>query len=250
MTSDDLKRLQDNLLEGAKRILRDSNRLQPIGFVVTLHKHVEKLLESGWGIEFIDPKACLRDAQDDSIVTLILDLAMDYKKLYHAVLNVFPQTRDVLPPLITIAEMMHIDDPYMVTMRPFLERTRLHQKDIIAATMRHVCDKLDAFACIMQSEAWIRTIDAKEDAEKVMATADAKGLGQDTKSIEVIYSSMETYDFARMITVPIHRRPGKNRDDGKLRGFGQPTEVIDRPDSDYALKGRMARFLKPLEIAS
>ena len=250
VTGEDLKRLQDHFLDRGKQILRDDNRLPPVGFVITLHKHIEKLLESGWGIEFIDPKACLRDPQDDSIATVMIDLAMDYKRLYHAILNVFPKTRDVLPPLIALAEKMRIDDPYKLTMQPFLERTQMHQKDIIAATMRHVCDKVDAFACVMQSEAWIRTIDASDDAKQIAAAAGAKGLGQDTKSVEVLFSSMETYDFARMVTVPIRRRPGKNRDDGKLRGFGEPTEVIDHPDSDLVLRRRMARFLKPLPEAS
>ena len=59
MTGDDLKHVQDHFLEGAKTILRESGRLRPVGFVITLHKHVDKLFESGWGIEFIDPKtAC------------------------------------------------------------------------------------------------------------------------------------------------------------------------------------------------
>lgn len=69
-----------------------------------------------------------------------------------------------------------------------------------------------------------------------------KGLGQDMKSVEVVFSSMETHDFSRMITVPIHREPSETRDGGKILGFGDPT---DNEDGEHG--GRMAGFLKPMK---
>jgi len=54
MIGDDLKRMQDGFLEGGKSILRERGRLTPVGFIVTLHKHVDKIFESGWGLEIID----------------------------------------------------------------------------------------------------------------------------------------------------------------------------------------------------
>lgn len=250
MTGEDLKRLQDSFLENAKKILLEDGRLQPIGFVVTLHKHVDKLLKTGWGVEFLDPKECLRDA-GDGVATLIVNLLMDWKRLYHAVLNVFPQTRDILPRLLTLGEVIGADDPYMRLMRPFLKATQMHEKDVIAATMRHICGQVDAFACILHSEAWLRKIDRRtENAEQITKEADAKGLAQDQKSIEVIFSSMETYDFARMLTVPVHREPSEERDAGKVLGFGEPTEALDTPKDNNRLEGRLVRFLKPLKDAS
>lgn len=254
MKDDDLKRIQDGFLDGAKKILKERGHISPIGFVVTMHKHVEKIFESGWGVEFIDPKSVVRDAHDDAYAVLILDLAMDWKRMYHAVLNVFPKTRDVLPQMLALGEMIKVDDPYKRVMRPFLKATNMHEKDVIAETLCHVCEKVDAFACIMQSEAWYRTIDPEaEDAAKVTETADRQGLRQDAKSIEVVISSMDTYKFARLVSVPIRRRqrPGsERRDDGKVLGFGEPTESIDTPDADFRLQGRMMRFLKPLAEAS
>lgn len=258
MTGEDLKRMQDNFLERAKTILRDDGRLRPVGFVITLHKHLDKLFENGWGIEFIDPKACLRDAQDDSVAALILDLAMDWKKLYHAALNVFPQTRSILPELIAVAETLKVDDPYKRTMRPFLHATQLEEKDVIAATMRQVCDKVDAFACIMQSEAWMRLVAPSETIDEIYKNA-PKSLGQDKKSVEVVMSAMETYNFARVITVPIHRSQSRShrsfkkpdeRDEGEVLGFGEPTESLDTPEDTHVLEGRFVRFLKPLKEAS
>jgi hypothetical protein len=130
-----------------------------------------------------------------------------------------------------------------------LSASELEKKDVMATTMCQICDKVDAFACVMQSEAWLRMAEPSEDAEAIRKSA-LKGLGQDKKSVEVIYSAMETRDFARMITTPIQRRPSKNRDDGKVLGFGEPTEAIDTPGDEHVIEWRFARFLKPLKEAS
>ena len=247
MTGDELKRTQDHFLEGGKKLLQEHGRLRPTGFIITLHKHLDKIFESGWGIEFIDPKACMRGIHDDDSAVLILDLLMDWKRLYHAVLNVFPQTRDVLPPMITLAQTTDVDDPYMRVMRPFLAHTKMDEKDVIAATMRQICGQVDAFACIMQTEAWQRVVDPTEDAGKISAH-----LGDDQKSFEVLVSSMETYNFARMLTAPIHREAStqSKRDEGKILSFGEQTEGLDTVDDTNVVDGRLVRFLKPLEVAS
>ncbi len=250
MNSDDLKRMQDHFLEGGKKILLEREHLHPVGFVVTLHKHVEKLLEAGWGVEFIDPKSCLRDGHDDKIATIVLDLLMDWKRMYHAVLNVFPKTRDVLPPMIELATQLQVDDPYKRVMRPFLKQTQMDEKDIIAATMRHVCGQVEAFASILQCEAWIRAVDPAD--KEAVERAEREGLGQDTKAIEAVISSMETYEVTRLVALPVHRETpaaATKRDEGKVTGFGSAIERLDIPDNMNA-DDRFVRFLKPLEVAS
>jgi hypothetical protein len=253
VTGDDLRRMQDDFVETSKKILLEQDQLRPVGFVVTLHKHVDKLLESGYGVEFIDPKDCLRDAKDDAVATLVVDLAMDWKKLYHAVLSVFPKTRDVLPRLLDVAETVGADDPHLRLMRPFMASTGLHEKDVVAATMRQICDKVDAFASIMHSEAWMRALDpSSETVDDVYKNAPG-GLGQDKKSVEVLVSAMETHDLARMITVPICREPSADpsrRDGGRVLGFEEPTESVHTAEDRNKLEGRMVRFLKPLPEAS
>lgn len=246
MTGDDLRRMQDGFLENSKKLLLKDGNLRPVGFVITLHKHLEKLLESGWGIEFLDPKACLRDSKDDSVTAIIIDLAMDWKKLYHAILNVFPQTRSILPEMIRLGESIHIDDAYKRVTRAFLKAAEMDEKDVISATMRQVCDKVDAFACALHSEAWLRVVDVSSETLDDVYKNAPKGLGQDLKSVEVVFSSMETHDFSRMITVPIQREPStKARDEGKILGFGEP-----HVEEDGVRGGRMAGFLKPLKDAS
>src|SRR4029079_4352942 len=82
MNGDDLKRIQDTFFSGGQAILRTYSRLAPIGFIITMSKHVHKLFEYGWALEILDRKMCVRDPKDDAIATLILDLSMNYKKLY------------------------------------------------------------------------------------------------------------------------------------------------------------------------
>jgi hypothetical protein len=249
----DLTRMQDGFVEHSKEILLDRGHMGPVGFVVTLHKHLDRLFESGYGVEFIDPKtACVRDPDDDAIATLIVDLSMSWKKLYHAVLTVFPQTQDVLPGLLAFGTEIQVDDPYKRLMRPFLMTTQLDQRDIIAEMMRQICDKASAFASVLHFEAWRRMVEPGESRDEI-----SEDLGKDAKSVEILISSMETREFVRMITVPIHRAPQKKkqkkkqkRDDGKIEGFGESTEIIDRPDNNNELEGRLVRFLRPLGEAS
>lgn len=243
MTKDDLKGLQDHLLAKAQVILQQSDHLRPAGFVVTLHKHLDKLFESGYGVEFLDPKQLLSD-DPDGIAVLIVDLLMGWKRLYHAILSLFPPMRDVLPGLLEIGVAAEVDDPYMRVVRPFLSAAQLDEKDITIGTVRQICDKTDAFACIYQSEAWIRMV-RSSDREAVEGVRQ-NGLSQDAKAIEVVLSTMEAHDFGRSLMMPIEREPSSDpskRDQGKVRGFGTPKET-------GAMQGRVANFLKPLPEAS
>ena len=250
MTGDDLKHMQDGFLDAAKKILRVSRHLRPVGFVVTMHKHLDKLSETGWGVEFIDFGSRMSDDRDDAYAVLILDMAMDWKRQYHAVVSLMPEAAASLKPLLELAERLGVDDPHMRVMRPFLAHVQMDEKDVIAATMRHVCNKVDAFACVMQTEAWLRVVGPTEDAARVEAAA-AEGLGRDAKAVEVVASSMDTHDFARMLTVPIRRAPSKQRDGGKVLGFGEPSEaVVTADDPNNKIEGRFVRFLKPLPEAS
>jgi hypothetical protein len=254
MTGDDLKRLQDNFLATSKKILLADGNLRPVAFIVTLAKHIDKLRESSWGVEFIGPQPmCVRDDQDDRIATLILPLVMSWKSLYHAILDVFPTTRDIMPGMITLGESVPgVEDPYETVVQAFLRATNMKQKDVAAAVIREICGKVDAFACILHSEAWYRTVAPTESVDQIYKDA-PKSLGQDTKSVEVIVSTMETYNFARMLTMPIERELSpepSDRGGGKILGFGTMVEHLDSPDGDYVLRGRMARFLKPLPEAS
>jgi hypothetical protein len=249
MTGDDLKRLQDHFIEGSKRILLETGRLRPVGFVVTLHKHVDKLFESGWGVEFLGRQADPTPSDGDGTSLLIVDLMMSWEKLYHAILTVFPKTRDVLPKFLALGREIEVDDPYKRVVQPFLTATKLDEKDIMTAVMRQICDKVDAYASLFHSEAWLRMV--RPDDHATIAEARAKGLSGDLKAVEVLMSSMETYGFTRMITTPIQREPSaKGRDDGKIVGFGHATESIDSPSDNHVIEGRLMRFLKPLKEAS
>jgi hypothetical protein len=172
---------------------------------------------------------------------------MNWERLYRTVLNVYPKTRDVLPQLLMFGQAMGVDPDaaYMHVMRPFLAHTGLDEKDVVAATMRQICEKVEAFACIFQSEAWQRSYEERADIPD--------DLSEDAQSVEVVISSMETHDFARMITVPIQRkrpRHTKERDAGKIVGFGDAIECVDSAGDKNVLQGRLVRFLKPLEASS
>ena len=251
MTGDDLKHMQDGFLDGAKKIIR-GERLRPVSFIVTMHHHLDKLAGTGWGVEFIDFKSCLRDDNNDKIAVLMLDMLLDWKRLYHALIDLMPKARPVLEPMLALANRVRVDDPYMRVLRPFLERIQMEEKDIVAGVVQQICGKVDAFASIVQSEAWMRYVDPTTETVDEIYKNSPEGLGQDRKSVEVIVSVMETYEFSRMITVPILRTEKKSaqkRDGGKITGFGEPVEHV-APFEEKSAIGRFDRMLKPLGVAS
>ena len=223
MTEDDLKRLQDNLFERSKKSLMKHGHIGPVGFVITHVRNIDKLLQSGYGVEFIDPKATFVCSEaDDTIATLTIDLAMDWKKLYHAVLTVFPKTQNILPGLLALGAEIKLDDPYKRLMRPFLSATELDTRDIIAATMRQICDKTEAFASIFHSEAWQRAIEPGESPDKI-----PKDLGADGKSIEVL---IELDGDLRIRANDYRASPARNLDEETRQREGSGLRGINRDD--------------------
>jgi hypothetical protein len=251
MTGDDLKHMQDGFLDGAKKIIR-GGRLRPVSFIVTMHHHLDKLAGTGWGVEFIDFKSCLRDDNNDKSAVLILDMLLEWKRLYFALIELMPKAGPVLEPMLDLANQAQVDDPYMRVMRPFLAHMQMEEKDIVAGVVQQLCGKLDAFASIVQSEAWARHIDTTTETVDEIYKNSPEGLGQDKKSVEVIVSTMETYEFTRMITVPVLRDQKKSahkRDGGKVTGFGEAAEYVV-PFDEKGTVGRFDRMLKPLSVAS
>jgi hypothetical protein len=251
VTGDDLKHMQDGFLDAAKKIIR-TGRVRPVSFIVTMHHHLDKLAGTGWGVEFIDFKSCLRDDNNDKIAVLILDMLLDWKRLYFALIELMPKAGPVLEPMLDLANQARVDDPYMRVMRPFLAHMQMEEKDIVAGVVQQICGKLDAFASIVQSEAWMRHIDTATETVDEIYKNSPGGLGGDQKSVEVIVSMMETYEFSRMVTVPIVRSEKKSaqkRDGGKVTGFGGHVEHVV-PFDEKGTGGRFDRMLKPLSVAS
>ena len=182
----------------------------------------------------------------------MLDMLLDWKRLYHALIDLMPKARPVLEPMLALANQVRVDDTYMRVMRPFLAHIQMEEKDIVAGVVQQICGKVDAFANIVQSEAWVRYVDPTTETVDEIYKNSPEGLGQDKKSVEVIVSMMETYEFSRMITVPILRSEAKsaqNRDGGKITGFGESVEHVV-PVDETSPVGRFDRMLKPLTVAS
>ncbi len=243
-----LKVIQNDHLEVAKRLLLEEGFVVPIGFVFTRRDQVDNLLGNGWGIEFIKPKQIFtyERMKGSEVVGLGLDFAMDWERMYHALIRVLPKYRPYLEPFIQLAKEKKLDDPYMRTMRPFMEVSKMDEKDIIAATMKSICERVEAFGAMHVSEAYIVQVTDPKDRDKM-----ADDLADEPTSTEVVMCSLETHEFIRMVTIPIKReasQPGKRRDSGKPIGFGEPQEHIyhyDEPGSK--VEGRLSRFLSPLK---
>ncbi len=246
--TDELKAIQDENFSIAKRIMTEVGRVLPMGFVLTRRDETDKLFESGWGIEFLDPKQLITHDKmgGHEMVGLMLNLAMDWKAMYEAVIRISDKAREFLVPAVEMAKHFKIDDPYMRTMRPFMDATNTDEKDIVSATMRAICEKVDAFAAMHVSEAWMA-----EPKPGITREDLPNDLSEHPDSVEVVHCVMETREIVRMLAIPILREPpkaGERRDSGKLLGFGEVKEQVVRlGDPEVTAIGRLTRFLKPLE---
>jgi hypothetical protein len=241
--SEALKAIQDDHLNAAKAMLTDLGFVAPIGFVFTNRGQVDNLFQGGWGIQFIQQKQVFSyDRMEKAeMVGLALDFSMDCERMYEALIRSSPKAAEVLVPLVEVGKRMNIDDLYVRTMRSFMQATNVDEKDIIAMTMRSVCEKVDAFGAMHISEAYLKQMDHRP-------YGGPGDLARDLTSTEVIICSMETREYVRMLALPILREPpkeGEKRDSGKVIGFGEVQEQLSRfDDPNCVVEGRLVRFLK------
>ncbi len=245
--NDDFKAIQDDHLRIAKELLLEEGKVYQLGFVFTQRIHLRKLQEAGWGACLLESEmASQKNPSGDDMVCLTINLSMDWERMFEAVVRVIPEVAEFLRSAIDLAKNMKVDEPYMRTMRPFLETTNLDEKDIISMTMKSICELVDASAAMHISEAYLKTVPMK------MMSAELGDLSKDDESVEIIVNSIETHDFIRMLHVPIFRepaKPGAKRDSGRVIGIGEVQEhLYNLKDKGSVITGRMVRFLKPPEV--
>ena len=250
MTDDDLKHMQDSHFETAKGIMASGEPVLPVGFVMTTRANIDKMHESGWGIEFVDPKDVIihNTTKGDEVVGLMVPLAWDSERLFYMVRKLWPDTQGALDMVYKMAKDMDLEDPFTRVMRPFMQATNLDEKDVMAAMMRELCEKTDAFAAILISEAWTREVGKDEIDEDGLP----RNLANDMKAVEVVMCTLESRNITRMVTIEVKRGPSPDgeRDSGPFVGFGQLKEMcVDNRDPKTRLEGRLVRFLKPLPEA-
>lgn len=244
LSLEDLKSFQDDQLETAKKWLAEDDNLPSLLFLVTTKDAIPEKMKNGLKV-MSNPLEIsnLEEVPFDKPVFVTFDLVSTWKNLFHMMMHVPGKHQAILPMLVKSAEDMDIDDPFMRVMRPFMQVSNLHEKDIQALFMRQMILELGAYAFVKMDEAYTLDSPMKEGETKEEAQDRYKDLKSNPKSIECIMVMLETHKYQRMITLPFTR---EKRDTGKVTGFGEPKIYEVKEGNDNSLTGRFVNMLRPL----
>lgn len=243
LSLEDLKQFQEDQIESAKAFMMEEGRVPSFLFLVTTMSSIpEKFKEHLKVLSEDDTIKQLGDVPEDRPIFVTFDMDTYWKNLYHMMMHVPGKHRAVLPMLVKAGEDANVDDPYMRVMRPFLEISKLHPKDVQALFMRQMILEVGAYAFVKLDEAYIvdRALKEGETADDVTGEGSIKN-HPDSKECIMVF--LETHKYQRMVTIPF-TRAGPEEDD-KVTGFLEP-KIIEIGADEHSLKGRFVNMLRPL----
>jgi len=243
MTNDELKELQNTIVESSKQIVIADGHMVELGIVITKQSNVDAIFNGGFSIEYLDISDTFKPPSD-GIAVLVVDIASDAKKLFSAACSLYPHISDKLKLALEKARTIFgipESDTHRQVMRHFMEVTGTSYKDIIAGTIRRICQKVNAFAALMVSGAWMLSLEEEINED----TDIPDNVSDNPNSKEVIMCSMDALEFRRMLCAPILRAPSEK----SIIGFDETEETIDNKDGESPLEGRFLEFLNPVSTA-
>jgi len=176
-----------------------------------------------------DPNACA--------ITLI-DLQPDENGLVNMLRILNPRFSEAYPELAELGKKMGVDEDAIPrhVLNAFFVATGGKENDIIAAYMKLMIKKMDAYAYVHQSETWAVSMSHEEDRKNF-----SRDLSKDPRSEEAICVSMETFEYTEMHTVRFHRT---ERNTGQVTGF-EETQSLRTGDGNE-IRGRLHGILRPM----
>lgn len=241
--------IQDHFFEISKQILLSEGRLMPVAFVVTDGSCVDNALEDNtFQIEALDDKDLFKAMPADARAILMVPMLHTDKELLFHLTKLVPQLEEHFKTALQVGRTVFKlteEQLFTHTLQAALDVMRIGRKDVQSAILRSLCEKVKAFAVIFNSEAY--SVDLRKEGQ---APVDfSKSLQDDPTSIESLTSQMETSSFKRMVLANIKREkdaPGAPRDSGKVLGFEDRPEMLDREGSEEKLSGRFIDLLQPV----
>lgn len=241
MNNIDLIALQDSSIDSAKKRIMEDGQLHQFGVILIRGSQMDELFSSGFSMEFLNSKDMFRPESKDGASCLVVSIDPSWEKLFGATCILYPEMAQPLNHVIEMGKAafgVPESEIYERTMRVFLKVNDLSSKDITSGIIRLICQKVDAFAVIMISEAWQLLAETKESLEKETSKG---SFADNPKSIEILASFLDASSFRRILTVGI-----KRDESGDIVGFEDIQESMDNKDGEAAIGGRFIEFLKPI----
>jgi hypothetical protein len=244
MNIDNLKAIQDELVNWGKHIVQKDNDMNPVAFVFAYHGDLDKLRKVAGPVETVESKYGFAAHKDHDLIAVARPFDMTWKEKYRVLYRALDEEqRPMIDMLIKLGKEHEVDDEYMRVCRPLMKALKMEEKDVAALAIRQMCHAIDAIAVVLVMTAWMAT--GPGAYERYQASTH-KSLAEMDESIEVLHVTLEAQAIERIITIPLHRRPGKKRGTGKIKSWGKRVENASDLNPTFHYTGRFAKFLKPL----
>ena len=239
MTEEQLIGIQNIFFDMSKKLLLTEGRAEQVGFIITGKGNEDKVLEGGqYNLQYL-PGGAEKENADHSV--LFVDMEPDDDVILQQLSHLDPSNTDIITQAVAMGMSvfgMSRDKAITSTLDVVLSKIQANRKDIVAWTVREICKSTKAFAFIHVCEAYCMQMEAEEGRNYNRSLAD------DERSTECLMSSMESYNFRRMMVASINREPSPKeapRDTGKVISVEDPQSTIDRDFKD--LGGRFMQLL-------
>jgi hypothetical protein len=245
---DNLKKWQDNVMDIAKKILRENGELRPVAFVLTERMNIDEdlqksalMLKDGEGVTLTN-LANADEVKPADTVVLIIDLMFGPEQALEVIKTRMPPEQAVfISALEAQGHKFGVKNPSVGVAKVLMERLDLDIKDVVAMAIELIIKKTDAIAYIKLDETWM--VGAKDKTgEEIEAFRRANGgLEGHPDATEAIMSLLETDGLVRMLTVDFRRNRPKT---GRVIGFGEPKEILETNETDQkqVVQGRFAHL--------
>jgi hypothetical protein len=232
-----LKKWQDDILELAKKKLRDDGELRPVAFFLTevmnLDEGVKKIavaLDTGDGSS--EPKvADFSTANPADTVIIVLDLLLNSQQALEVIKQTLPPEQTAFISVLELqGHRFGVKNPSEGLVKVLMQKMNITIKDIVARAVEIVIRKTDAIAYIKLDETWMVEAKDKKTDDILKFNAEHGSLENHPDAKEAITSFLETEGFVRMVSINFRRNRPKT---GRIIGFDEAKELIETPETAH-----------------
>jgi hypothetical protein len=249
MTDQELEKWQETLLETAKSILLEQNRVFTQVFVLTRMMNVpetykKKMMDlktMRWAAELDD------GSTPNAYVMLMFEVHYeDPEQLMAMITDMTPEpekAKAILPVLISKGKELGVQNPERHVVNALKRMWGFgHDKDVVAAFIANMVHDVEAEAWAKVDEAWTRHMEPEEGETPEEARKRVpESLENDNLAMEALMVSLETKTLTKLITLPFFRT---ERDTGRVTDFGKMNVMTDDGKGPHRLTGRFVGFLR------
>lgn len=246
-----LKEWQQFILETAKKILLEENRIMTQVFILTRQMNIDaELREIMMDITEMEWRPATAHDGTDPLQYVIIGVPIAYEdpRQLLAMLAFFTEDRKVATQafsnMTAFGKRMNHSNPERYIVEMIKAKFGMHHdKDIVATWLREFVRLTEAEAFAKVDEMYVKMVQTPPDTTIEQARENVpKSLKDDLETSEAIGVVVEDKNQTRMVNLPFTR---SIRDVGKVLSFGEPIEFVDDGKGPARTEGRFVNVIRP-----